>query len=372
MLRHRPHTAPKKKPAAKAPKPKQLASITITGNSEGTIGAAIASVAPWVDRIVIVDTGITDGTLKAVRAAAQGKPVTIRKHAWNDNFSDARNAALAAAAGTRADWAVLVDSDETIDLRGEDVRRLIETVTVRHLSIAHESGTYYQPRFFALPAAGKFEGPTHEAYPAEQNGGSLKLARAVFCDKPKTPEQFKAKCERDERILQAHTAANPYVARWWYYLGDTLASLGRTREAIDAFERRAELQGWDEEGAWACYRAAMLWTGMGQHERALRLAVQGLGIHAGIAELAWVAALCCYRLNRDAHACTWANHSLALGCYQGLGDGERIGFRAYPGLYENPLDVLRYALKRMGKDEQAAFVEESYAKAKAERAAKGR
>ena len=65
----------------------------------------LASVAPWVDRMVVLDTGSTDDT--AAQAAAQGAEVF---HApWPDDFAAARNIALTQA---DADWHVVLDADE--------------------------------------------------------------------------------------------------------------------------------------------------------------------------------------------------------------------------------------------------------------------
>src|SRR5271157_4020907 len=117
----------------------RLASVTMTGNSEATIGETIASVAPWVDSVVVVDTGVTDRSLEIAREIA-GDKLVVRKFKWIDDFAAARNAALAAAHEVGADWAVMVDTDETIDLRGEDIRGELERATVSHFMIAHESG----------------------------------------------------------------------------------------------------------------------------------------------------------------------------------------------------------------------------------------
>lgn len=69
------------------------------------VGACLAAVAPFVDALVVADTGSRDET--AVRAAEAG--ATVLALPWTDDFAAARNAALAAC---RTDWVLSVDADE--------------------------------------------------------------------------------------------------------------------------------------------------------------------------------------------------------------------------------------------------------------------
>jgi hypothetical protein len=327
----------------------------MTGNNEDVIGDAIASVAPWVDGVVVVDTGVTDRSLEIARSIAKEKYVE-RKFAWIDDFAAARNFALDAAREAGGDWAVMVDTDEQIDRRGEDVRGFLANATAAHVMIFHESGIYVQPRFFKLPTAGRFSGPTHEAYPAAALG-YVTMDKCVFRDRPKTPDQLRAKFERDVRILRRHTAENPREPRWLYYLGDALQNLGDPKAAISAYQACASLRGWDEESAWACYRAAECWCVLGEWGHAVDECAAGLARHAGIAELAWLAGYASYKGGKPAQAVWWARSSIALGRFRGVGEKvHRISFRNPSAQYEGPYDVLRWAYRALG---DTAAAEES-------------
>ena len=67
----------------------------------------LASAAPHVDEIIVVDTGSTDGTVRVARAAG----AEVSEFEWVDDFAEARNASLRAASG---DWILLLDCDEVI------------------------------------------------------------------------------------------------------------------------------------------------------------------------------------------------------------------------------------------------------------------
>jgi glycosyltransferase involved in cell wall biosynthesis/Tfp pilus assembly protein PilF len=67
----------------------------------------LASAAPHVDEIIVVDTGSSDGTVRVARAAG----AEVSEFEWTDDFAEARNASLSAASG---DWILLLDCDEVI------------------------------------------------------------------------------------------------------------------------------------------------------------------------------------------------------------------------------------------------------------------
>ena len=129
----------------------------IVRDNEATVEACLDSVRPWVDEMIVVDTGSTDRTSdivprfgvrhvresivpvrwpsKAVDAAwtaLEGHPTAgtsrtrtcLRQYGlpWCDDFSAARNDSLKRA---RGEWIFWIDFDETIDARnGQKLREL--------------------------------------------------------------------------------------------------------------------------------------------------------------------------------------------------------------------------------------------------------
>jgi tetratricopeptide (TPR) repeat protein len=198
--------------------------------------------------------------------------------------------------------------------------------------------------------------------------GYATLAKARFLELRKTPEQYRRKFERDAAILEEHTRAHPKDPRWFYYLGDALHGLGRHEEAVAAFTACSALRGWDEEAAWARYRAAECLCALGRWDDAVDACALGLARHAGVAELAWLAGFASYRAGKNAQAVWWSRASIALGCFRGCGaDVKRIGFRNPGALWEGPYDVLRYALKALGDEAGAAEAELDHGRAMAAR-----
>jgi len=341
----------------------KLVSMTLTSSCEGTIGDALKSVVDWVDCCLVIDTGVKDRTLEVAREVA-GDKLVVRPFEWRSDFAAARNFSLDAAHELGGDWAVTIDTDERIDPRGDNLRARLGACKSGVVMLRHDSGVYAKERFFRLPVSVRFVGPTHESYAAFKVGSET-LPKAVFRELPKTAEQNRAKFERDVVILTRHTGENSRDPRWFYYLGDSYANLGQREAAIDAFDRCAALRGWDEESAWACYRAAESLVALGRFDEAVDRCAAGMARHAGIAELPWLAAFASYRKGNNDQAIYWANLAIPNGLFRGIGAKvPRIGFRSLSPLWEGPFDVLRWALRAKGDAAGAAEAEALYEQAR--------
>jgi predicted GH43/DUF377 family glycosyl hydrolase/tetratricopeptide (TPR) repeat protein len=325
-----------------------IVSTTLSGNSRDIIGDALASVVDAVDWVLVIDTGITDDTLEIAHAIA-GDKLVVRPFPWRDDFSAARNFALEAAHALGADWALTVDTDERLALCEVDQRAALAASPADSLHVKHVNGVYGKERIFRLPVRGRYAGPTHEAFLREGETGTL--AGVTFDELGKTFAQYQQKAERDIAILTRHTAENPHDPRWFYYLGDSFAGLGRHDEAIAAFRVCASLNGWDEEGAWAMYRAAESFLKTDRPAEAVAACAAGMARHAGLAELPWLAGYASWQAGRPDQAAYWARQAIAMGHFAGAGPAvPRLGFRHPPALWEGPYDVLRYALRALGDD----------------------
>jgi hypothetical protein len=346
-----------------------IVSMTMTGSNRDIIADALCSVVDWVDWCLLVDTGIDDDTIEVARSVV-GDKLIVRHFPWCNDFSAARNFSLAAAAEIGADWAVTIDSDERIYTHGVDVRAALATSNEVSLFTHYVTGDYTKDRFFRLPVDGKFKGPTHEAFYRNdgRGGATVGVPGVVFDELVKSEERFRHKDERDVAILTRYIESVPDEPRWPFYLGNSLQRLGRLEEAVAAFRACAALRGWEEESAWAHYRAAECLFALGRVEEALESCVQGLTRHAGLADLSWYAAYLSLQLGRPQQAVYWARLSIAMGYFEGIGPSiERIAWRYPFGLWEGPYDVLRFALRQLNDVSGAEEAERLYHEAVAAR-----
>lgn len=85
----------------------RLSLCMIVRNNEHTIRPCLESIRPWVDEMIVVDTGSTDATPRiCAELGAQ-----VFHWPWRDDFSAARNESLQHATG---EWLFWMDSDDTI------------------------------------------------------------------------------------------------------------------------------------------------------------------------------------------------------------------------------------------------------------------
>jgi O-antigen biosynthesis protein len=96
----------------------RLSLCMIVRDAAGTLPACLAGIRPWVDELVIVDTGSLDST----RQIARDHGARLFEFPWCDDFSAARNESLRHA---RGDWLFWIDADDTIDeVNGRKLRDL--------------------------------------------------------------------------------------------------------------------------------------------------------------------------------------------------------------------------------------------------------
>lgn len=94
--------------------------VMIVRNEANILGQCLASAAPWVDRIVVVDTGSSDESI----AIAQRYQATVLPFVWRNDFAAARNFGLANATG---DWFLILDADEELVVApGKELRPLLD------------------------------------------------------------------------------------------------------------------------------------------------------------------------------------------------------------------------------------------------------
>lgn len=324
----------------------KLVSVTLSGNSESIIADALKSVVDFVDHCILVDTGIKDRTIEIAREIA-GDKLIVRQFKWCNDFSAARNYTLQVAQESNADWALILDTDERIHLNGEDLNVKLQEPNIGCYLVNYVDNSYSKARFIKVPSKAKFFGPTHEVYPAYEVG-SANLEKCRFSELGKTVAQAKKKFERDVEILLKHTSRNPKDPRWLYYLGDSYKNLQKYKEAIRAYQKCWGLNGWDEESAWAMYKAAECFVELKDWKSAIESCSKGLLRHPTVAELPWLASYCCYQIGDLKKAISWATISASLGYPFGLqSEANRIGFRYQLALWEGPFDVLRACYKQL-------------------------
>jgi tetratricopeptide (TPR) repeat protein len=212
-----------------------VALVMIVRNEARCIQRCLASARPWVDEMVVLDTGSTDTTPQL--AAACG--ARVEHAAWQDDFAWARNRALAL---TTAPWRVVLDADEWIEDGAASLAALrtqapafLGLVRVVSLIGGGGEGLEQAPSWLprVLPAGVPYEGRIHE-----QPAGALPRRRLdlVLGHDGYLPAQQAAKQGRNERLLRQALAERPGDAYWSYQLGKDLEIRGAYADALPHYE----------------------------------------------------------------------------------------------------------------------------------------
>ena len=109
----------KRTTSKKTVKPVELSLCMIARNEGARLEECLRSIAPYVDEMVVVDTGSTDNT----REIAQQCGARVFEMPWPDSFAAARNQSLEQA---RGQWIFWMDADDVIPPEcGKQLRELI-------------------------------------------------------------------------------------------------------------------------------------------------------------------------------------------------------------------------------------------------------
>jgi Glycosyl transferase family 2 len=84
-----------------------VAAVLIVRDEERLLPECLASVAPWVSELCVLDTGSTDASVEVARSFG----AKVASFEWVDDFSAARNASLAMP---EAPWSLVIDADERL------------------------------------------------------------------------------------------------------------------------------------------------------------------------------------------------------------------------------------------------------------------
>jgi FkbM family methyltransferase len=226
-----------------------LSLCMIVRDNSHTIRACLESIKPWVDEMVVVDTGSKDDT----PCIAEQLGARVFHFPWCDSFSAARNESLRHARGR---WIFWMDSDDTIDVANgrklrelafrELDRSLLGVVMQVHCPGPEEDGqanvtVVDHVKLFRNRPQLRFEGRIHEQIiPAiRAAGGDIAWSDVfvVHSGYDHTPRGQEKKRQRDLHLLHLELKEQPEHPFTLFNLGMTYADINRHEEAVDFLKR---------------------------------------------------------------------------------------------------------------------------------------
>lgn len=243
----------------------------IVKNEVDALPRLLSSCRGLIDYWVICDTGSTDGTQELIRRELDGIHGELHDHQWID-FGVNRTRCMELSRG-KADYLLILDADTTIEVAPRAVDRLTEDAyMLRHL----DGGTqYFTKRLVRGSLDWRYEGAVHEYIVSEQERSTAMLP-GLTIRSWSVGAQRSGRFRRDLELLSRAIAQDPDDARAQFYLAQTLRDLADEQgdrellvSAHDAYARRAEMPGWEEERYCARHEAGNMAARLGDWPQAM-------------------------------------------------------------------------------------------------------
>jgi GT2 family glycosyltransferase/tetratricopeptide (TPR) repeat protein len=254
----------------------------IVRDSARTIGDCLSSIRPWVDEMIVVDTGSTDNTREIVRSLG----AKVFEFPWCDSFATARNESLRHATG---DWLFWMDADDTIgEVNGRKLRELIDQPSptamgyVMQVHCPPDTVVDHVKIFRNLPEL-RFTGRIHEQIlPAIRRlGGDVQWTDifVTHSGSDVTPAGKARKQKRDWRLLEMELADDPDKTFTLFNVGMTQLDMGKAAEALNSLARSLQLAEAGESHVRKVYALLVqAYTELGRMETAMKTCVRGLAV----------------------------------------------------------------------------------------------
>ena len=211
----------------------QIALVLIARNEAALIRRCLDSVRPWVDQMLVLDTGSSDDTVQL----AQDAGAQVAHFTWIDDFAAARNHALSLV---NADWNVVLDADEWVSEGGPALASL------RHVLPDFVGAIRVDSDFSAtgsdacasswisrvLPRGVRYAGRIHEqpVHGLEVRRLSVQIGHCGY-----RPQALAAKQGRNAALLEQALRELPGDGYLLYQLGKDHAVYKRFEAAADCF-----------------------------------------------------------------------------------------------------------------------------------------
>lgn len=222
----------------------KITACYIVKDEAAVLPRSLASIAGAWDELLVVDTGSTDDTAALARQAG----ARVLPFAWQDDFSAARNYALAQATG---DWLIFLDADEafTEATRGH-IRQAIaahaaaDVLLVRRDDVdaaGEVMGTIYVPRIMRRKDGLRYMGIIHEELCQHgepvRNVAWLKPEELALTHTGYAGKLGEQKARRNLRLLTLAQRQSAHPEHYDSYLAETYFGLDDIAQAMRYAQR---------------------------------------------------------------------------------------------------------------------------------------
>lgn len=331
--------------------PVTISLCMIVKDEEERLAECLRAASPWVDEIIVVDTGSTDSTQKIAREHG----ARVLEYEWDDDFSAARNIGLEAAT---KDWILVLDADEILsEACGASLRQMVTDPQCIALWLPlssvvedDEEVRVILTRAFRNDPRIRFRYRIHEQVLLSINelidteGWRMAICQGEVHHSGYLPEvrASKQKTERNERIFRKALRDEPDNLYMLYMYADFLRRYRRDEEQATVWLERtwekiqdlddAQMQSFTFTGE-VCGLLGMLVFNSGERERGFEIVHYGMEKCRPSAHLLFIYGRMCLGRHEGAEAESAFRRCLQMGQAPMIvpaqavlcGDGARLG-----------------------------------------------
>ncbi|MCB1180716.1 MAG: glycosyltransferase family 2 protein [Chlamydiia bacterium] len=232
----------------------------IVKDESAVIRRCLDSVKPYIDYWVIVDTGSTDGTQEIIKEHMKDIPGELHERPWK-NFGYNRTEALRLAE-TKADFLLFVDADDWVEFPKNFTMPPLDQDAYL-FQFKYGGATYWKTQLVRSSLSWKWVGVLHEYLSCNRFHRQTQLEgpQYVFGGDGSSwhdPDKYK----RHVQILTEALEKDPHNERNVFYLAQSYRDAGDPVQAINYYNKRARMGGWNEEVYWSLFQVANLYKAL--------------------------------------------------------------------------------------------------------------
>lgn len=314
-----------------------ISACLMVKDEEDCIERCLKSIKPFVDEIILVDTGSTDRTIEI--ALSHG--AKVYHHPWEEDFSKHRNQSMSYA---KSDWILVIDADEVLD--PDSGKKMLEiarnssknAILFKVIDSSHKGdirSMFSSPRLFKNGMGCHYRGTVHNQphYPGEAEPALLNIIHYGY---DLSPEKMEAKTKRTVSLLMRQIEQNPNAPFPRFNLAVSRYGAKDFQGAIDAGEiaiKLLRLNGIKEPGyASIFYIVSMAYNHLKQADKAQKIAQDGLDYYQENLDALYALAIINYEKNNYRKTIEYGHRYLNL--FMKISDSEAMLDMEYKSLGE--------------------------------------
>ena len=237
----------------------------IVKNESKIITRLFDSVISIIDCYCICDTGSTDNTIEIIKSYFESKniPGKVVNEPFK-NFAHNRTFALKSAIGM-SDYILLMDADMILQINNFNKKKL-QMFDSCYILQGNNDFYYQNVRIVKNNGLFSYVGVTHEYISTPSNNKLLTITKEeLFINDFGDGGCKNDKYERDIRLLSEGIINEPNNSeRYHFYLANSYHDSGNFEKAIEIYEKRIKIGGWEHEVWYSYYRIGLCYKKLGK------------------------------------------------------------------------------------------------------------